>query len=356
MNIIEEVERVVSPVYLVGGSVRDVILGKEPKDYDFCTPLSPDEIETCVRKAGKRAYITGKRFGTIGFTIKGEMIEVTTFRTEKYDGKSRKPQVEFVKDINNDLSRRDFTINAMAKKGDKLIDPYGGRLDILERKIKTVGNATVRIKEDPLRMLRAARFASQLGFEVDTNLIGKMRRHAHMIYRVSKERWVAEIDKILMSDDPTTGLRVLADSFLLKFVLPELWLQVGYDQDSPYHELTLWEHTLSTVKISPRDNDMRWSALLHDVGKPFTAVKNNRGYTNYIMHDTVGAEIVLGIAKRLKWSNERSETVFETVKNHMRAESPIRDADNASKVNMNKLDNSITAMVQSNNIERTEQQ
>lgn len=329
--IIEEVTELLGDVYLVGGSIRDILLEKQPKDYDFCTPLSPDEIESRVRGAGKRAYTTGKRFGTIGFKSNGEFVEVTTFRTEKYSPTSRKPEVEFVNDISEDLSRRDFTVNAMAKKGERLIDPFGGRLDILAQKIKPVGNGTERIKEDPLRMLRAARFAAQLGFEVDPNFIGTMRKHAQKIQMVSRERWVQELDKLLTTDNPEKGLQVLADSYVLKFMLPELYIQVGYDQDSPYHELTLWEHTLSTVNLAPKDVDLRWAALLHDVGKPFTRTVNKNNYSNYLMHDIVGAEIATGIAHRLKWSNARRELVTETIRTHMREDSPIRQADNASK-------------------------
>lgn len=324
-------------VYLVGGSVRDVALGKEPKDYDFCTPYSPDDMEVKVRAAGKRVYGIGKRFGTIGFKSNGKSVEVTTFRTERYDHKSRKPEVEFVADINQDLGRRDFTINAMAMRGERLIDPFGGRIDILAKKIKPVGNGSERIKEDPLRMLRAARFAAQLGFEVDPQFIGTMRKHAQKIMQVSRERWVQEMDKLLCSAEPSKGLRVLADTYLLKFMLPELWLQIGYDQNSPYHELTLWEHTLSTVDKSPENLDLRWSALLHDIGKPFVRIDNNKGYSNYIMHDLVGSYIAEGIATRLKWSKARRQLVVETIKDHMREDSPLRDADNASKSNMERL-------------------
>lgn len=330
-----EVASILGPdVYLVGGSVRDLVLGKEPKDYDFCAPYSPDDMEVRVRATGKRVYVAGKRFGTIGFKSNGQIVEVTTFRTERYDHKSRKPEVEFVSDINQDLGRRDFTINAMAMRGDRLIDPFGGRIDILARKIKPVGDGTERIKEDPLRMLRAARFAAQLDFEVDPHFIGLMRKHAQKIMQVSRERWVQELDKLLVSEHPEKGLQVLADSYLLKFMFPELWLQIGYDQNSPYHELTLWEHTLSTVHLAPNDVDLRWAALLHDIGKPFVRTDNHHGYSNYIMHDIVGSYIAEGVAARLKWSNQRRETVVATIRDHMREDSPIRQADNGSKIKL----------------------
>lgn len=151
---------------------------------------------------------------------------------------------------------------------------------------------------------------------------------------VSRERWVAELDKLLMSDNPGKGLQVLADSYLLKFMLPELWIQVGYDQNSPYHELTLWEHTKSTVSLAPHDVDLKWAALLHDVGKPFVRTEKNEWQSNYIMHDVVGSLIGEGIAARLKFSNSRRDTVVETIKYHLRDESPIRQADNGSKAKL----------------------
>jgi putative nucleotidyltransferase with HDIG domain len=218
----------------------------------------------------------------------------------------------------------------MAMRGERLIDPFGGRLDILARKIKPVGNGTERIKEDPLRMLRAARFAAQLDFEVDPNFIGTMRKHAQKIMQVSRERWVQEIDKLLVAKHPEKGLQVLADSYLLKFIFPELWLQIGYDQNTPYHELTLWEHTLATVEASPHEIDLRWAALLHDVGKPFVRT-DKADRSNYIMHDIVGSYIAEGVAARLKWSNDRRRTVVDTIYNHLHEDSPIRAADNGSK-------------------------
>jgi putative nucleotidyltransferase with HDIG domain len=314
----------------VGGCLRDELLGREPKDYDFSTPLSPDEIEASVKAAGRRAYVTGKRFGTIGFKLEGQFVEVTTFRTEKYERGSRKPNVEFVDDITHDLSRRDFTINAMARRGSRIIDPFGGRFDLMQRRIKCVGLPKDRYREDPLRMLRAARFASQLDFEVDQLAESTAGKCANKILDVSRERWVAEMDKLLVTDKPSLGLDFLARTRLLNFMIPPLAIQVGYDQNSTWHDLTLWEHTLATVDAAPNDVDLRWAALLHDVGKPF--VRTDRpDRSNYIMHDLLGAEIAKSVGLYLKWSNARIEKVSETIFNHLRDDSPIREADNASK-------------------------
>lgn len=324
------IDDIISPSYLVGGSVRDLLLGREPKDYDYCTPLLPDDIEQKVKDAGKRAFITGKRFGTIGFKKDGEFVEVTTFRTEVY-GKTRKPEVEFVTSLQEDLSRRDFTINAIALKGKKIVDPFGGREDLDNKLIKCVGNSTLRFKEDPLRMLRAVRFVSQLGFSIDKATHKSITKNAHLITTVSRERWGQELDKILTGEYVSKALYNLLDTDLIKFILPELRLQVGFNQNSRYHNLSLIEHTIETVANVDNNIELRWGALLHDIGKPFTVTHNNSGFNNYVFHDKIGADLVYGIGKRLKWSNERIKTVSELVKNHLSDDSPIREADNLSK-------------------------
>lgn len=328
-EVIAAVEAILQPVYLVGGSVRDVLLGKAPKDYDFATPLPPDEIEAAVRASGRKPFVTGKRFGTIGFRLDEHFIEVTTFRTEVY-GKTRKPAVEFVKDITRDLSRRDFTINAIALRDGRYVDPFGGRNDLDEKLIRSVGNPALRFNEDPLRMLRAARFAAELNFAVEEKTLAAIRHHAHKIMRVSHERWMQELDKILVSEQAGVGLQVLVETDLIMFLLPELRLQVGYDQHSPYHKLDLWNHSLSTMLRVPRDVNLRWAALLHDVGKPFVRTdKPDR--SNYAYHEVVGAMLVQGIAKRLKWSNERTHAVAKLVGEHMSdTGSPLAHADGLS--------------------------
>lgn len=308
-----------------------MLLGKAPHDYDFATPLTPDEIEAAVRAAGKRPYTTGKRFGTIGFKIDSHLIEVTTFRLESYTPGSRKPQVEFVDDITHDLSRRDFTINAMAMREEgSIVDPFGGHDDLHHRLIRTVNKPFARYNEDPLRMLRAARFASQLGFDVEEQTEHQAAKKAHKILDVSKERWVQELDKLLLSDHPAQGLDFLARTRLINFMIPELALQVGYDQDSPYHELELWQHTVKTVSLTPNDLTLRWAALLHDVGKPYVRTKNRRGYSNYVYHELVGAELTEKIGHYLKWPSQRISAVSRLVKDHLNTDSPLHDADAAA--------------------------
>lgn len=321
-------------VYLVGGCVRDLLLGKEPHDYDFTTPLLPPDIESAIRASGRKPHTSGKRFGTIGCTIDGHHVEITTFRTEMYDGRSRKPKVEFVQDITADLARRDFTINAMAIRTDQqhLIDPFAGEADLHSNIIRAVNSPGERFNEDPLRMLRAARFASTYTFAIEPETLRGMHSHAKEILRISKERWVRELDLLLLSPAPSVGLSILANTHLLHYMLPELAIQVGYNQDSPYHELDLWQHTLKTVDSVPPDIETRWAALLHDVGKPFTAIKNDRGYHNYPDHEFVGAELVWKIGKYLRWGNDRIDAIFELVRKHLNDDdSPIAKADSGAR-------------------------
>lgn len=331
-EIIRAANEIISPVYLVGGSVRDLLLGIPPHDFDFSTPLSPDEIENRVRAAGKRPYTVGKRFGTIGFKVNEHFVEVTTFRTETYRPHSRKPDVTFIDDITHDLSRRDFTINAMAlRKDGSLIDPFHGYDDLEHGIIRTVNKPFDRYNEDPLRMLRAARFASQLGFEINEESTIQAEKKAAKILEISKERWGQELDKLLVGRHVEKGLSFLEKTSLLRYMLPELAIQIGFDQDSPYHALNLWQHTLKTVRLVEGDTTLRWAALLHDIGKPYMQKKNQRGYSNYAGHELVGAEMVLKIAHYLKWPNERRDAVYAIILDHLSTTSPLHNADSAAR-------------------------
>jgi putative nucleotidyltransferase with HDIG domain len=337
--VYSEVAKTIQPVYLVGGSVRDEVMGNTPKDWDFCTPLLPDEIESAIRAVGKKPYLIGKRFGTISMKINGEVAEITTFRSEQYVKGSRKPIVEYVDDITADLSRRDFTMNAMAlrcdkttKSNTKLIDPFGGVEDIKNRLIKCVGSPTTRFREDPLRMLRAARFASQFNFDIDLHLKDRATSVAHKILIVSKERWGVELDKLLMSDGPSLGLEFLMQTRLINYMIPELAIQYKYNQNNPHHQYDLWDHTLGVVEYSPKDIETRWAALLHDIGKPFIRVeKTNPDRGTYAKHDLLGAEMVDKIGRYLKWSNDRREKIVDLVLNHQTAGNPLRWADHKAK-------------------------
>lgn len=315
-QILSNVREIVEPVQLVGGCVRDILLNRSPTDYDMATPLTPDEVEARVKSAGRHVYAIGKKFGTIGFKVLNGTtpyyVEVTTYRNECYEPGNRKPKVEFVDDLTDDLSRRDFGMNAIAYDGENFIDPFGGRLDILEHKIKAVGNPKDRFTEDPLRMLRAARFSAQLGFDIDPYMIGMIRRMSRRIYTVSRERWVQEMDKLLTSDHPERGLFALQDSHLMRYMFPELSLLIekaGVEWDDTLNALDMLRQ-YPMIEGKP-DADQRWAILLANVGVPFLGNKQlDKGHAN-VARD-LSKEIVTGIAARLKFSNDRAKLVIET--------------------------------------------
>jgi putative nucleotidyltransferase with HDIG domain len=330
----KQVERIISPVYLVGGCVRDEVLGRPINDFDFTTPINPDDIEQAFKNSGRHVWSAGKRFGTIASKVQldsGEFVkvEVTTFRSEVYTG-SRKPDVQFVEHIEQDLSRRDFTINAMAKRNGKIVDPFGGMADLEASIIRAVGYPRQRFNEDPLRIMRAARFASTFMFDIEENTFNKMKERAHKLLTISKERICAEMDKILLTPFPSLGLNCLMDAGCMAYIIPELVIQYRYDQNNPHHSLDLWNHTLTVVDNVEADLNIRWAALLHDIAKPFVR-DDSKQYSRYIKHDLLGAEMVERIANHLKWSSAQKKAVKELVEFHMNDDSPLKPADRIGK-------------------------
>lgn len=216
----------INDIYLVGGCVRDAVMGNTPDDFDFASPHTAEDIEERVRAAGRRPYTSGKKFGTIGYKqlVDGEYIkvEVTQFRTEVYDGKSRKPTVTPTDSLKADLQRRDFRLNAMAFDGDKILDPFGGKLDIYKKQIVSVGPSKECINDDALRILRAARFAARYDFKIDPNFVGKARQLRYSIFDISIERIVQELDKMLGSNSPNNGFIHLHKMGILELILPEV--------------------------------------------------------------------------------------------------------------------------------------
>jgi poly(A) polymerase len=296
-------------VYLVGGSVRDIVMGQPAKDYDFTTPMLPEEMIEKVKAAGRRVYTIGEKFGTIGFKVPVdtlhseepfervhyEYVEVTTFRSEVYTSKSRKPEVEFVKSLDEDLARRDFTMNAMVLKGDgSIYDPYGGRLDIHAKKIVTVGMPKDRIIEDPLRIFRAARFAARYGFVIDPNFIGKARQLADRIFDVSVERWVIELDKLLTSKDAYGGLDALAKMGVYSRILPEM-----YSDESHINPFDC----CGDVEVF-EDADIAWKFLLSHQYSP-NEIKEASRSIRFVNS---------GICQRFKFSNERTDKILDKAK------------------------------------------
>lgn len=322
-DVYQAVSEIVDPVYLVGGSVRDALMGRECVDFDFATPLDPDRVEALIRQAGRRPYLVGKRFGTVGMRFQGRVIEITTFRSESYPDASRKPDVEFLDSLAEDLARRDFTINALAMRDDRVFDPWGGQADMEARLIRAVGEPLARFREDPLRMLRAARFASQLQFSVEPQTALGMAHLAPHILGVAKERWCQELDKLLLGPDVEYGLRLLAETNLLRCLLPELQLQLGLPMQSEEPRTatpTLFEQTLADVASAPADVTARWAALLGRVSEPYLRAGADRSAhgchadCRIAGHDLLGAQIAEKIGLYLKWSTKRRETVARLVR------------------------------------------
>jgi len=334
-------------LYLVGGAVRNSLLGLPIEDYDFTTPATPDEIEQKIKIAGYKPYTVGKRFGTVGFkyllqttveglsnsNIKTIFLEITTFRSEIYNSESRKPEIDFVTDINKDLERRDFTINSLAldSKG-QLIDNCSGQSDLESKILRAAGRPSTRFLEDPLRLLRAVRFAAEYGFQIEAETKQAMTANYLKLLDISKERWMIEMDKILTGNNVSIALELLRETGLLQVMIPELSCQHDFDQNSPCNDFDLWKHTKKVVENTPNnDINLRWGALLHDIAKPFTKTENIKGHINNLQHEKLGADMVIRLGKHLKWSNHRIEKVSQLVANHLQPDSELWEYNNSGK-------------------------
>jgi poly(A) polymerase len=320
-------------LYLVGGVVRDLLLGEDqPVDYDFTTDAPPDDIEAIVRRfpAVEAVWTQGKRFGTIGAKIRvgaGEAArvvdhEITTHRAEAYDPDSRKPEVSFSTEIEADLSRRDFTINAMALslgggvRGATLVDPFGGTADLAAKVLRTPLSASESFSDDPLRMLRAARFLTRYDLKPDDELVEAVEAMGERLSIVSAERIRDELDRLLVLDDPSPGLWFLADTGLADHFLPEL-TAMRLEQDPIHHHKDVLAHTIAVVRKTSPDLVLRLAALLHDIGKPATRDFGPKGVT-FHHHEVVGARMTRARMKALKYPNEIREDVAQLVFLHLR--------------------------------------
>ena len=309
-------------LWLVGGALRDRLLGIECHDLDYATDADPDAVEALVRGLGATVTTVGKRFGTIGVRIEGFWSEVTTFRGDSYSGGTRWPDVTFGASIEDDLARRDFTINAFAEDtaSGRFIDRYGGRDDLAARRIRAVGEPVERFREDPLRILRGLRFASQLGFEIEAATLAGMAATAHLIPTLSQERVTAELDRLLLGAEPARGLEALRESGALAFALPELAPMVGCEQNR-YHLLDVWGHSVATVEAiasTPESARLRrWAALLHDLGKPAVRHMKVNGEWGFYRHETAGAELGAELLGRLKLGRAESLAIVLLIRRHM---------------------------------------
>lgn len=309
-------------LFLVGGSVRDRLLRRPSPDLDFASNASPAEAEAILGAPwppGVRVsiYKIGEKFGTIGAVIDSRRVEITTYRGETYHG-TRKPEVEFLGTLDEDLSRRDFTINAMAMSVDRnVIDPFGGRSDLAGRYIRAVGDPAERFREDPLRMLRALRFSCQLDFEIERETYAAIIRGARQLQKISWERRAEEMTKMLLSPRPALALKLLHHTFLMDHVIPELLPMIGLRQRGDYHHKDVWRHTLQVVENTEPDPRLRWAAVLHDIAKPATKSVDD-GEVHFFGHEMLGAETARQVLLRLRYSSDLVETVTKLVRMHQR--------------------------------------
>jgi poly(A) polymerase len=311
-------------LHLVGGSVRDALLGRLGDDLDFATDARPQEVLRIAEDWADGTWKMGISFGTVGLAKNGLRLEVTTYRSESYDADSRKPDVVYGDTLAGDLARRDFTVNAMAiaLPTHEFADPYGGIADLAVKVLRTPGTAEASFSDDPLRMLRAARFAAQLGFAVAPDVVRAMSDMAERLAIVSAERVRDELSKLLLSADPVPGLALLVDTGLAEHVLPEL-PRMRLEIDPIHHHKDVYLHSLAVLQramaLEPAGPDLtlRMAALLHDIGKPKTRDFGPGGVT-FHHHEVVGAAMTRARLRALRYPKQLVEDVSRLVELHLR--------------------------------------
>nr|MBP6187253.1 CCA tRNA nucleotidyltransferase [Rhodoluna sp.] len=301
---------------------------RKAPDLDFTTTATPDETLAIIKPIVDAHWDIGREFGTIGARIGDDQIEITTYRADKYDRDSRKPEVAFGKDLTEDLLRRDFTVNAMALRLPErtFVDPFSGLRDLMDGVIRTPGKPEDSFSDDPLRMMRAARFTSQLGFEIEQATFDAMQSMASRIEIISAERIQAEFVKLMLGKNPRLGLETLVDSGLAALVLPEL-PALKLEVDEHHHHKDVFEHTLTVVEqaigyekdysLEP-DFVLRFAALMHDVGKPATRRLEPGGGVSFYHHDLVGAKLAKKRMKELRFDNDSIKAVSLLIELHLR--------------------------------------
>jgi poly(A) polymerase len=308
--------------------VRDAFLGREVSDLDFTTDARPDRILELVTPISDTQWDVGREFGTIGARIGGETVEITTYRSDAYDGATRKPEVQFGDSLEGDLSRRDFTVNAMALRlpAQVLVDPSGGMEDLLAGRLTTPASPGISFGDDPLRMLRAARFTAQLGFTVTAETAEAMRTLADRIAIVSVERVSDELSKLLLTENPVPGIRLLVETGLAGLVLPEV-PALRLEVDEHAHHKDVYEHSLTVLTqaielerergLEP-DLVLRLAALLHDIGKPATKQVEAGGVVTFHHHDVVGSKFAAKRLRALRFDNDTIAAVSRLIELHLR--------------------------------------
>ncbi len=315
---------------VVGGPVRDALLGRTTHDLDFTTDADPDEILRIVTPISTAQWDIGRAFGTIGARIRGEQVEITTYRADAYDGETRKPVVAFGDSLESDLVRRDFTVNAMALRvpGPQLVDPHGGIEDLVAGVLRTPTDARISFGDDPLRMLRAARFSSQLGFTVDADAVAAITELRETLGIVSPERIQSELVRLLQTDDPVRGLRLLVETGLIDQFLPEV-PALRLEVDEHHHHKDVYEHSLTVLRQaielertrhpdSAPDVPLRLAALLHDIGKPATRRLEPGGAVTFHHHDVKGSRMARKRLRELRFDSATIDSVALLIELHLR--------------------------------------
>ncbi len=316
---------------LVGGSVRDALLGRLHSDLDLTTDAHPEQVLRIVRPWADAHWDVGIAFGTIGARKGDYVIEITTYRAESYDPSSRKPEVTYGRSLEADLARRDFAVNAMAVllPERRFVDPYGGLRDLAQRLLRTPGSPHDSFSDDPLRMMRAARFAAQLGFTVAPDVVAAMTGMAERIAIVSAERVRDELVKLVCGADPRAGLTLLVDTGLAGHVLPEL-PKLRLEVDEHHRHKDVYEHTLTVLEkamaletgpdgpVPQPDFVLRFAALMHDVGKPKTRRFEPGGGVSFHHHEVVGAKLTAARMRALRFPKDVTDDVAKLVELHLR--------------------------------------
>ncbi len=317
LEVVKTLQRNAWEAYLVGGSVRDLLMNRVPSDYDVATSAQTSEIKACF----SRCVPVGEKHGTIAVLTGHRTVEVSTYKGQGRLGAEKRPGIE------NDLLFRDFTINAMAMdECGKVIDPYGGLEDLRHQMLRApAGQARDRIVEDPLRMMRAVRFCSTLGFELHPELRQAIAENCGLLAGVAVERIRAELNHILISERPAAGIRFLLQTGLMDYVIPELLPMAGFDQRNIRHDKDVLEHSLAVVEGVPPRLNVRLGALLHDVAKPRTCTVDESGVGHFYSHHLGGREMAKNILNRLKYDKQTIDDVVILVGEHMSRFAKIRD-------------------------------
>lgn len=315
-KILKQLEDAGFESYAVGGCVRDELLNRVNFDVDITTSARPDEIKEVFKDY--KIIDIGAKFGTIKVLDEDSEYEITTMRRESgYSDKRHPEKIAFTNDIKEDLKRRDFTINAMAKRNGQIIDLFDGKKDLKDKIIRAVGTSNERIKEDVLRSLRAVRFATTLNFDILDDLKTAIRNNAESIEEISKERIQVELNKILLADEPRRGILLLDEVGLLEYIFPEVFATKGFDQHSSFHSENLYDHTLSVLEKTPPILEVRMAALYHDVGKIDTFFLDENGEGRFFGHQSLSEELLVERLKKLKYSRKFIENTSILVKRHM---------------------------------------